>query len=171
MYICFPQKKLPSSIDKGVALLLCALPAQGSGHNAGGLTLGEPTGISNRVVRLTMSRATGHGQWLWRGEEPSAGVHGMGWGRRLSMVGVTAPQAGPAVGGYHRGCPYGGIIAQPLQCEPHNRHLCFERLQVAASKSVSPSGSRWNPTDGTPQKLLPGWRGRGQGQQMTCTQS
>lgn len=56
------------------------------------------------------------------------------------MVGVTAPQAGPAVGGYHRGCPYGGIIAQPLQCELHNRHLCFERLQVAASKSVPPQG-------------------------------
>ena len=42
------------------------------------------------------------------------------------------------------------LPVQRAQCEAHNRHLYFEKLEVAAPRSASVSGCRWNPTDGNP---------------------
>lgn len=49
--------------------------------------------------------------------------------------------------------------AQPLKFEPFNRHMCFEKLNMAAFKSVSHSGSWWIPTKGLPKALI-AWRGK-----------
>lgn len=145
-HICFPHKELPRGADGvGGALLLChntslkVAPARSTWSRA---SLDKPWPPWIATSRLPCKPTEGssphqshwpnQSHWPWSAAQAVTTL-------LLITVGtpsVCAPSLPPAV------CtPPCAERARPWQCEPHNRHLCFEKPEVAASKLASLSGS------------------------------